>query len=172
MRLAERVTEVETIRARFRQTVADLQEKLRRKDLGFAGKDERIKELKAALEELSRAGRRQASPFSKGEPKRKPDPKRPGRKSGEHYDRHGHRMVPAGAADKEIDATLPRCCPDCGGEVEHERDAEHWQLDIGELNPEKTLFRVGSGTASAAGNGCRAGTPSRPPTCSVSPGPR
>jgi len=104
VRLEERVAELETIVARLRQTVADLQEELRTKDRALVEKDERIRELEAALEESRRAGKRQASPFSKGEPK--PDPKRPGRKSGEAHGRHGHRMEPAGPADRELDAPL------------------------------------------------------------------
>jgi transposase len=143
VRLEERVAELETIVARLRQTVADLQEELRTKDRALVEKDERIRELEAALEESRRAGKRQASPFSKGEPK--PDPKRPGRKSGEAHGRHGHRMAPAGPADRELDAPLPACCPDCGGEVEHERDAEQWQVDLGEPQVVKTRFRVAVG---------------------------
>ena len=149
MHLEERVAELETVVARFRQTVADLQEELRKKDRTITAQAEQIKELEAALEESRRAGKRQASPFSKGEPKE--DPKRPGRKSGEAHGRHGHRMAPAGPPDKELDAALPSCCPDCGGEIEHERDAEQWQVDIGELKPEKTLFRVGVGRCKRCG---------------------
>ena len=136
MRLEERVAELEKIVARFRQTVAELQEELRKKERVLAAKDERIKELEASLEESHRAGKRQASPFSKGEPKQ--DPKRPGGKSGDAHGRLGHRMAPAGPPDRELDAPLPSCCPGCGGEVEHQRDAEQWQADIGEQKPVTT----------------------------------
>lgn len=74
MGLAERVAELEEIIARFRATVEQLQEELRAKDGALAAKDERIKELEAALQESHRAGKRQASPFSKGEPKKTPSP--------------------------------------------------------------------------------------------------
>jgi transposase len=149
VRLEERVAELEEIVARFRQTVAELQEELRKRDRTISAQAERIKELEAALEESHRAGKRQASPFSKGEPK--PDPKRPGRKSGDAHGRHGHRMAPEGPADRELDASLPSCCPDCGGEVEHERDAEQWQVDIGELKPVTTRFRVPVGRCKRCG---------------------
>jgi transposase len=149
VRLEERVAELEEIVARFRQTVAELQEELRKRDRTISAQAERIKELEAALEESHRAGKRQASPFSKGEPK--PDPKRPGRKSGDAHGRHGHRMAPGGPADRELDASLPSCCPDCGGEVEHERDAEQWQVDIGELKPVTTRFRVPVGRCKRCG---------------------
>ena len=149
MRLEERVAELEGIVAHFRQTVAELQEELRKRDRTISAQAERIKELEAALEESHRAGKRQASPFSKGEPK--PDPKRPGRKSGDAHGRHGHRMAPAGPPDRELDASLPSCCPDCGGEVEHERDAEQYQVDIGELKPVTTRFRVQVGRCKRCG---------------------
>ena len=149
MRLEERVAELETIVARFRQTVADLQEELRKRDRALVEKDERIRELEAALEESHRSGKRQASPFSKGEPEQ--DPKRPGRKSGDAHGRHGHRMAPAGPADRELDAPLPSCCPDCGGEVEHERDADQWQVDLGEPQVVKTRFRVAVGHCKKCG---------------------
>ena len=57
MRLEERVAELETIVARFRQTVAELQEELRKKDRALAAKDERIKELEAGGEEVTRLPR-------------------------------------------------------------------------------------------------------------------
>ena len=129
---------MEGIVARFHQTVADLQEELRKKDRALVAKDERIRELEAALQESHRAGKRQASPFSKGEPKQ--DPKRPGRKSGDAHGRHGHRMAPPSPPERELDAPLPSCCPDCGGDIEHERDAEQWQLDVGEPKPVKTTL--------------------------------
>jgi transposase len=148
--MEERVAELEEILARFRQTMADLQDEVRKKDRRISeqaetirAQAEQIKELEAALQESHRAGKRQASPFSKGEPKQ--NPKRPGRKSGDAHGRHGHRMTSAGPADRELDASLPACCPDCGGELEHERDAEQYQVDIGELKPVTTRFRVAVG---------------------------
>jgi transposase len=140
--LGERVTELEEIVARFQDTVA-------KKDKLIDAQAERIKELEAALEEARRAGKRQASPFSKGEPKQEPG--RPGRKAGGAHGRHGHRMAPAGPPDQELDAPLPACCPGCGGEVEHERDAEQWQVDIGEMRPVTKRFRVGVGRCKSCG---------------------
>jgi hypothetical protein len=49
----------------------------------LAERDHQIAELERAVEELRRSGKRQAAPFSKGEPKDKP--KRPGRKPGKKY---------------------------------------------------------------------------------------
>lgn len=130
--------------------VARLEAELARKDKEIAGKDkelisqrERIDELEKALEDSHRRSKRQSAPFSKGEPKA--EPARPGRKSGEAHGRHGHRRVPPGPPDRELDAPLPRCCPHCGGEVEHERDDEQWQVELPELRPTTTRFKVGVG---------------------------
>jgi regulator of replication initiation timing len=45
---------------------------------------ERVEQLLARVRELERAGKRQAAPFSRNDPK--PDPKRPGRKPGADYE--------------------------------------------------------------------------------------
>ena len=83
----------------------------------------RIEELELAR----RAGKRQAAPFSKGEPKS--DPRKPGRKPGEDYGRKAHRAVPV-HADEEIQVFLPGSCPDCGGEIEDQRVENQYQQAI------------------------------------------
>jgi transposase len=130
-------------------TVEHLQEDGQKKDRTISAQAERIKELEAALEGARRAGKRQASPFSKGAPKENPG--RPGRKAGEGHGRHGHRMAPPGPPDRELAAPLPSCCPDCGGEVDHESEAEQWQVDLGEPKPVKTRFRVTVGRCKKCG---------------------
>src|SRR4029453_6356473 len=52
----------------------------------------RVGELACQVEELRRAGKRQAAPFSKDRPAA--HPRRPGRKAGAAYGRHGRRPVP------------------------------------------------------------------------------
>jgi transposase len=100
------------------------------------------------LGESRRAGKRQAAPFSKGGPA--DAPARPGRKRGDAHGRHGHRMAPVGA-DRELAAPLPGCCPHCGGDVDHERDAEQWQVDLGEMRPTTTRIRVSVGRCRSCG---------------------
>lgn len=112
-------------------------------------RDARISELEKLLEESRRSGKRQAAPFSKGDPSE--EPKRPGRKGGRDHGRHGHRMAPT-SIDRELDAPLPDCCPQCGGEVVHERDAERFQTDLPALpSPIVTRFTVGVGRCRACG---------------------
>ncbi len=85
---------------------------------GLRAENERLlaenSRLRQQLEAARRAGKRQAAPFSKGEPKK--DPARPGRKPGEGYGTRAHRPVPD-HVDEEIRVPLPECCPCCSGEL-------------------------------------------------------
>jgi len=112
--------------------VAELRESL-------ASRDELIAELQRLLEEARRAGKRQAAPFSKGDPS--DTPARPGRKKGKGHGRHGHRMAPANA-DRVLDVPAPLVCPHCGGATEPERVAEQWQTELPQPHPVTTLFKV------------------------------
>jgi transposase len=115
----------------------------------LAARDLRVAELEKLLEESRRSGKRQAAPFSKGDPS--DEPKAPGRKRGRDHGRHAHRMAPA-RIDRELLATLPQCCPHCGGDVGHERDVEQFQTDLPALaSPTVTRFKVGVGRCSSCG---------------------
>lgn len=81
------------------------------------------KKLLAAL----RAVKRQASPFSKGDPK--PNPKRPGRKSGADHGPVNLRPRPEHVDETHI-ATLPLDCPHCGGDVEVDDIQSQFQWDL------------------------------------------
>ena len=122
--------------------VAKLNERLSQRDA-------RIAELERLLQDSRRSGKRQAAPFSKGDPKE--EPARPGRRSGDAHGRHGHRMAPVGVPDREIDVPLPSCCPNCGGQVEHERTAEQFQVELPEMRPVTTKFAVGVGRCANCG---------------------
>lgn len=114
----------------------------------LGAREERIAELEKALEEARRSGKRQAAPFSKG--KAPDEPKTPGRKRGGAHGRHGHRRPP-GDPDRTLDAPLPGSCPDCGGQVGHERDADQWQVDLPDARPTVTRFRVAIGRCRCCG---------------------
>ena len=83
--------------------------------------------LRGEVQELRRAAKRQAAPFSKGEPKANPG--RSGRRSGEEHGTKAHRRVPD-HVDEEIGVPLPDGCPCCGGELEFVRVADQYQEDI------------------------------------------
>jgi len=102
----------------------------------------RIAELERLLEEVRRASKRQAAPFSKG--RSSDEPQTPGRKKGDAHGRHGHRAVPVNP-DRSLDAPLPECCPHCGDALDFERWAEQFQTELPQVQPVVTRFRVGVG---------------------------
>jgi len=83
--------------------------------------------LREDLEAAQRAGKRQAAPFSRGKPK--PNPQRPGRKSGAAHGPHHHRPIPD-HVDEEIQVAAPEKCPDCGGPLTVERVETQYQEEI------------------------------------------
>jgi len=103
----------------------------------------RVAELEAQVADLTRkldaalrAGKRQAAPFRKGPPK--PDPKTPGRKSGDDHGTHGHRPPPPPDQIAERhEVPLPDACPHCRGHLVETGTAEQFQTEI----PRQPLYR-------------------------------
>ena len=88
-----------------------------------------VAELTRKLEEATRAGKRQAAPFRKGPPK--PDPKKPGRKSGDAHGAHGHRPTPPpDQVAERHQAPWPDACPHCRGQLIETGTAEQFQTEI------------------------------------------
>jgi transposase len=139
------VGEIASLRKMLERNTAELAKLNER----LSQRDARIAELERLLQDSRRSGKRQAAPFSKGDPKE--EPARPGRRSGDAHGRHGHRMAPVGVPDREIDVPLPSCCPNCGGQVEHERTAEQFQVELPEMRPVTTKFAVGVGRCANCG---------------------
>jgi len=115
-------------------------ERLRRENDRLRRENDRLRreldEARANLDQAHRQSKRQAAPFSKGPPK--PQPKRPGRKSGQAHGRHGHRLPPDPAAvDEVLEAPLPEACPRCGGPVRKTGVAAQYQTEI----PRRPLIR-------------------------------
>lgn len=133
--------------------------KLRREIKGLVREQERVEKqrerlreerdrLKQELSKARRAGKRQAAPFSKGEPQKAP--KRPGRKAGPGYGRKANRKIPK-KVDEEIRVPLPDNCPQCGGGDFgdcHEKD--QYQTEI-VRKTRVTRFRVGIGNCVQCG---------------------
>lgn len=107
----------------------------------------RVDRLEGLLEEARRAGKRQAAPFSRGEPKQRPG--RPGRRSGEEHGRHGHRAAPD-EVDEELDAPLQARC-ECGGEIVHDRTEYQYQDELPEPRRLRRRFAVHIGTCACCG---------------------
>lgn len=145
----DRIAELEGLVVQLLDRVGELQARVVDLEAQVAERDARIVELEKLLGDSRRAGKRQAAPFSKGDPK--DEPSRPGRRSGERHGRHGHRMAPVGVPDRTLDAPLPGCCPDCGGEIDLERVADQWQCELPDMAAVVTRFRVQIGRC----RGCR-----------------
>ncbi len=92
--------------------------------------------LRRYLDAACRAGKRQAGPFSKGEPKA--NPRKPGRKPGKDYGTKAYRQPPPPEQIDEIhEATLPEVCPNCGGPLDETHTAQQFQVEI----PRKPIHR-------------------------------
>ena len=96
-----------------------------------------VAELNRKLDDALRAGKRRAAPFRKGPPE--PDPKPPGRKSGDAHGTHGHRPPPPpGQIAERHEANLPDACPHCRGPLVETEVAEQFQTEI----PRRPIYRT------------------------------
>lgn len=107
----------------------------------------RVSELEAKVEELRRQGKRQAAPFSRGEPEHKP--RRPGRRSGEQYGKKAHRQPPA-EVDETVEALLADRC-ECGGEIDQVDVVSQWQEELPEPRPIRREIKIHVGCCRCCG---------------------
>jgi transposase len=85
--------------------------------------------LRRQLDEATRAHKRQAAPFAKGQPT--DQPMKPGRKPGKGYGPKAHRQPPSPEQIDEVhEAPLPEVCPDCGGPLDETHIAQQFQVEI------------------------------------------
>jgi len=102
-----------------------------------AEQERRIAQLEKIIEELRRGGKRQAAPFSKGEPKS--DPQKPGRKPAEKYGERACRPVPE-HVDETIEVDSPATCEICSGLAGWIGEERQYQIDLPEIRPQTTEF--------------------------------
>lgn len=102
-----------------------------------AEQERRIARLEKIIEELRRGGKRQAAPFSKGEPKS--DPHKSGRKPAERYGKRAYRPVPE-QVDETIEVASPATCDVCSGPVRWAGEEHQYQIDLPEIRPQTTEF--------------------------------
>lgn len=124
---------------RLRDALADVEhdrDRLRRDNERLRHEVERLRE---ELEAARRAGRRQAAPFSKGEPAS--TPKRPGRKPGAAHGRHAHRPVPP-HVDETFQVPAPPRCPHCAGAVAVDQVVAQYQEELPPVRPLVREFRL------------------------------
>jgi transposase len=114
-------------------------EKIARLERKIEVLEKEIARLQQLLEEALRAGKRQAAPFSRRNPKAAPQ--KPGRKPGKKYGHPYRRAVP-NQVDEIIDVPLPSRCPRCRGELEECETVSQFQTEIPEPRVECIEFRI------------------------------
>lgn len=129
-----------------KQRIADLEKEIAKRNRWIDQRDRRIdkleeenERLRREIEKLQQAAKRQAAPFSKGEPKR--HPKRRGRKPGKRYGRRAYRPVPR-RIDRIVEVPAPLYCPDCQKPTKLDHRERQWQTDIPPVEPVTTEFRI------------------------------
>jgi transposase len=126
----------------------------RRRDRRIAELEKCNARLQAQLEQAQRASKRQAAPFSKGEPKQ--NPKSTARPKGAAYGKRGHRPIPPDEQiDEILEAPLPDCCPHCGGDIAEDDEVdEQFQEEI-PIKPLRRKIRIHKGTCRHCGRRLR-----------------
>jgi transposase len=127
---------------------AELRRRVEEQERQIANLKRRITDLEKLVEEVRRRGKRQAAPFSKGEPSEAP--KRPGRKAGDQYGQQATRALPE-QVDETIVVECPLYCEHCQGQVTLQGEARQYQIDLPEIRPWTTEFILQSGKCSECG---------------------
>ena len=135
----KRLRELEQEIERLRQDKERLQEQLEQWRRKAERLEQENKRLEKELEAARRSIKRQAAPFSKGEPKA--DPKRPGRKAGAAYGQRACRPVPQ-RIDQQVAVPAPRRCLRCGGSVRVERAQLGFGLHVSRAGLSRALARM------------------------------
>lgn len=121
--------------------------------------ERQVVELLAEIERLKRAGKRQATPFSKGE--REKNPKKPGRRPGQG--RFTYRTPPEASELTEPPvavAVAEPVCPGCGAALEPAGTERAWRTELRPLpRPEVTEYRVEVARCTGCGKRVRGAHP-------------
>lgn len=119
--------------------IAELERQLADRDRVIEQLLRRIERLERSNEELRRASKRQAAPFSRGEPKA--NPAKRGRKRGKRYGERASRAVPA-KIDRVVHVPAPLYCPTCERPTELVGQQKQWQTDIPVQQATTTEFQI------------------------------
>ena len=126
------------------ERIAELEQQLSQALAVVQKQQKPIERLQAEVEELRRAGKRQAAPFSRR--KRVEHPKRPGRKAGQG--KFEHREKPSLKQVNETKISKLQGCPECGSKLREIRKHEQFVADIPEVQPLITRYVTYSGYCS------------------------
>lgn len=127
---------------------AELRRRVEEQERQITNLKRRITDLEKLVDEVRRRGKRQAAPFSKGEPS--DAPKRPGRKAGDQYGQQATRALPE-PVDETIVVECPLYCEHCQGQVTLQGEAHQYQIDLPEIRPWTTEFILQYGKCSECG---------------------
>jgi transposase len=130
------------------QENSELRRRLAEQESQTEKQERRIAQLEKVIEELRRGGKRQAAPFSKGEPKS--DPQTPGRKPAERYGKRACRSVPE-QVDETVEVEFPLFCEFCQGKVGWVGKDSQYQIDLPEIRPRTTEFVLHCGECTQCG---------------------
>jgi transposase len=117
------------------QEIVELKEQLRQALVAIEKLKKQNELLRAKVEELERAGKRQATPFARR--KRVEQRKRPGRKAGQG--KFVQRKKPSPKEVSETKVEKLSGCPECGGKLRAMHQHEQFEVDIPKVKP--TIIR-------------------------------
>ena len=123
------------------QRIAELEEQLIQALKVITKLEKRVEILKAEVEELKRAGKRQAAPFARR--KLVEHPKRPGRKAGQG--KFTRREQPAPKRIDETKRARLHGCPQCGSRLSDIHQHDQYVSDIPKIEPIITRYITYSG---------------------------
>jgi transposase len=103
--------------------------------------EKEVERLQARVEELERAGKRQATPFARRHGVERP--RRPGRKAGKG--KFARRELPKLHQVHETKVTKLQGCPECGGRLQEIHTHEQYVTDIPAVEVKTTRFVTYSG---------------------------
>ena len=121
--------------------IAELEQQLAQALSVIQKLQKQVELLQVEVEELKRAGKRQATPFARREWVEKP--KKPGRKAGQG--KFGRRSLPTIQAVCETKTAKLHGCPECGGKLREIHKHEQYVTDIPVVEVKTTRFVTFSG---------------------------
>ncbi len=133
--------------------IAELERQLAERERQIEKLERKVEQLERINEDLRRAGKRQATPFSRGEPKAKP--KRRGRKKGKRYGARASRPVPK-QIDRVVHVAAPMYCPQCQKPTKLIGQEKQWQTDIPPVQATTTEFQIDIARCTKCGRALRA----------------
>jgi hypothetical protein len=123
------------------QRIAELEEQLVQALATIQKLRQQVERLQAEVEELKRAGKRQATPFARRHWVE--HPKRPGRKVGKG--KFARRELPKVLQIQETKVAKLHGCPQCGGKLREIKKHEQYVTDIPVVEVQTTCFVTYSG---------------------------